>query len=555
MVVLGNPPYSVSSSNKGDSIMNLIKVYKENLNERNIQPLSDDYIKFIRFAENQIEKNGSGIVAMITNNSFIDGITHRQMRKHLMETFDEIYILDLHGNAKKKETTPDGGKDENVFSIMQGVSINIFVKTSGNKELAKVYHSEFFGKQKNKYEKLNESSFETVKWKKLKTLVPYYFFVPKDFGAMEEYEKGFKIDEMFGIYNSGVETGRDALFIDFEKKNLKNRMILISNDLGNLALINKYKIENTSGYNMLERFKNQNFSDKYILPGNYRPFDIRSIYYDPVLVRRNAFETMQHFVEKENLGLLCCKRQTSFDFQHVFIANKISERCSVSLQTGEVSYVFPLYLYHDDRAKTPNLDQEIIHKIESKLDLIFTTEPSFKELGEFEIPPVAKTQDAYFYPEDLLDYIYAVLHSPNYREKYKEFLKIDFPRVPYPKDKVTFWNLVKLGRELRGLHLLESPKVSEFITTFSIGGSNIIDKKCPNFENGNVYINETQYFGNVPELAWNFYIGGYQPAQKWLKDRRERELSVEDIEHYQQMIVALSETGRIMCEIDKIINF
>jgi predicted helicase len=233
---------------------------------------------------------------------------------------------------------------------------------------------------------------------------------------------------------------------------------------------------------------------------------------------------MTHLL-KDNLAFLTCKQQTSFDFQHTFLSTTITDRCSVSLQTGEVGYVFPLYLYLKDGSRIPNLKKEVVTEIE-------------KIVGKVS-------------PENIFDYIYASLHSLRYREKYKEFLKIDFPRVPYPKDKESFKKLVKLGAELRSLHLLESPKVNQFITTYPIAGSDVVEKLA--YKNGNVYINKDQYFGNVPESAWNFYIGGYQPAQKWLKDRKDRTLSNADIEHYQKMIVALTETDRIMMEIDKII--
>ncbi|MBC8485396.1 MAG: N-6 DNA methylase, partial [Bacteroidetes bacterium] len=217
MVVIGNPPYSISSTNKGKWILDLIKVYKKDLNEKKIN-IDDDYIKFIRYAEHFIEKNNSGIVAMITNNSFIDGITHRQMRKHLLETFDDIYILDLHGNAKKKEKAPDGSKDENVFDITQGVSINIFVRKRKEKtHLGNVYHTELYGMRSEKFKLLNKSDIHNIKWNELEYSEPYYFFVPKDFGAIEEYEKGFKIDELFTVSNSGVKTDRDSLFIDMNK--------------------------------------------------------------------------------------------------------------------------------------------------------------------------------------------------------------------------------------------------------------------------------------------------------------------------------------------------
>jgi type I restriction-modification system DNA methylase subunit len=496
MVVIGNPPYSVSSSNKGEWIQNLTKDYKKNLNERNIQPLSDDYIKFIRFAEHFIEKNNSGIVAMITNNSFLDGIIHRQMRKHLLETFDDIYILNLHGSSKKKETTPDGGKDENVFDIQQGVSINIFVRKEGEKKgLGKVYHSDLYGKRADKFETLNKSNLKNIKWQELKYSEPYYFFVPKDFRLEEEYVSGFKVDELFEIFNAGSATGKDSTFVKMNFSELVTALY----------------------------YSNIKFSDENITDYLYRPFDMRKIIYDSKLIQRLRSKVMDH-MQHDNIALLTCKNQTSFDFQHIFISRSVTDRCSVSLQTGEVGYIFPLYLYSDDGSKTPNLKQEIVDQIE-------------KIVGETT-------------PEDIFDYIYAVLHSPNYREKYKEFLKIDFPRVPYPKDEKIFKKLVVLGAELRSLHLLEPPKVNQFITTYPESGPDVIDK--PVYKDGKVYINDKQYFGNVTEVAWNFWVGGYQPAQKWLKDRKGRILTNSDIEHYQKMIVALVETNKIMHRMDEI---
>lgn len=547
MVVLGNPPYAVSSTNKGDKIQNLIKVYKENLNERKIN-LDDDYIKFIRFAENQIEKTGYGVVAMITNNSFIDGITHRQMRKHLMETFDEIYVLDLHGNNKKKETAPEGGKDENVFSIMQGVSVNLFLKTGENNGLAKVYHSEFFGKQKEKYELLNKSSFEVVNWKELEVFDPYYFFVPKDFEAQEEYEKGLGIEELFGICSSGIETAKDSTVIQFQEDKLEKILLDFQNkdsdELSNIYNLKKDKVLQV--VNDLER-------DQYqINKIQYRPFDTRYTIYTNMsqgVLWRPRHKVMQHMIG-DNLGFVVKRGMSELNSAMCFLSHTLIDRRFWSrpgMQGAE--QLFPLYLYADDGTKVSNLDKEIWQKIN-------------EVVGETE-------------PEDILDYIYAVLHSPSYREKFQEFLKIDFPRVPYPENKENFWKLVELGRELRGLHLLESEKVNEFITTFPEGGSNIIEKGYPKFIEhpqahekirgqkvslegsgiGNVWINSEQYFGNVPEVAWNFYIGGYQPAQKWLKDRRERELSNEDLNHYQEMIVSLSETEKVMGEIDAIIKY
>lgn len=519
MVVIGNPPYSVSSSNKGEWIQEQIKDYKKDLGERKIN-LDDDYIKFIRFAEHFIEKNKSGIVAMITNNSFIDGITHRQMRKHLLETFDEIYILDLHGNSKKKEKAPDGGKDENVFDIQQGVSINIFVRKNENKEkLGAVYHAELFGKREAKFEALNKSDIEKIKWQKLDYSAPYYFFVPKDFKLEEEYKKGFKLDELFPVSNSGVKTDRDTLFIDMDRGVLERRInTLLSGDYDN-KFKQEYRIIDSSGYKLTERLKDKYFNENFIQTVQYRPFDYQWIYYDPNLISRPADKVMSHIVGNKNIAIVTARQFGGGSHFICLITKTISE---ISSQPFAPYTLFPLYLYTEDGSKVPNLKKDILDEIEKI---------------------VGKTTS-----EDIFDYIYAVLHSPIYREKYKEFLKIDFPRVPYPKDKKQFQTLVALGRELREIHLLESSKVGQFITTYPISGSDTVEKIS--YKDGKVFINATQYFGDVSEIAWNFYIGGYQPAQKWLKDRKGRTFNNSDIEHYQKIIVALVETDRIMKEIE-----
>jgi len=526
MVVMGNPPYSVSSSNKGEWIQELIKVYKKDLGERKIN-LDDDYIKFLRFSEHFIEKNGSGIVAIITNNSFIDGITHRQMRKHLLETFDDIYILDLHGNSKKKEKSPDGGKDENVFDIQQGVSINIFVCKEGKKKgIGTVHHAELWGKRESKFEALNKNDLSTMKWKKLEYAEPYYFFVPKDFGASVEYEKGFSIVEIFNEYNSGIQTKRDDLTINFDKKGIEN----IVADMQNLSaedIRKKYNLPE-DGRDWKIEWAKKDLQGKYKVEKIlYRPFDTRFTVYtgnSKGFVAYPREKTNKNIVEKDNLSLLTSRIiPPTQDFDRIFASKNVADIHAASDQT----YVFPLYLYINDNPKVSNFKKEIVAEIEKN---------------------VGKTS-----PEDIFDYIYAVLHSPNYREKYKEFLKIDFPRVPYPKDQELFKSLVVLGRELRELHLIESPKLKNFVTTFSEKGSDTIEAKYPKYQGDKVFINQTQYFGGVLEVAWDFYIGGYQPAQKWLKDRQGRKLTNQDIEHYQKMVVVMVETGRIMKEVDKIL--
>ncbi len=492
MVVIGNPPYSVSSSNKGEWIQNLIKDYKTGLIEKNIQPLSDDYIKFIRFAEHFIEKNKGGIVAMITNNSFIDGIIHRQMRKHLLETFDEIYILDLHGNSKKKEKAPDGGKDENVFNIQQGVAISIFVrKNETKKNLGTVYHAELFGKRKTKFDYLTTIKLNEIQWNIIS--FPDSTFTFKKITSDSNYNKYFSLTDIFNFYSSGITTSNDKLLCDYTQNMLTKK--LASNGITDLIQNDFMKV-------------------------CYRPFDDLIFYLNNKYSLRSRNSLIKNFkFDSANLSLITRKSaQNSVFWQHIFISNLPCEGNNLSART----YDFPLYLYSPDGTKAPNLKKEIIAETE-------------KIVGKVS-------------PEDIFDYIYTILHSPNYRKKYKEFLKIDFPRVPYPKDTKTFKKLVAFGAELRSLHLLESPKVNQFITTYPVTGSDTVEKLT--YKNGKVFINAEQYFGNVPEVAWNFYIGGYQPAQKWLKDRKGRALTNTDIEHYQKIIVALVETNRIMKEID-----
>jgi predicted helicase len=518
MVVLGNPPYNVSSQNKGAWIGELIKDYKKDLNERKIN-LDDDYIKFIRFSEYLIEKNGEGIIGMITNNSFIDGITHRQMRKKLLETFDDIYILDLHGNSKKKEKAPDGGKDENVFNIQQGVSISIFVRKSNKKKgLGKVWHSELYGKRESKFEALNKLDIFKTKWKKIDYQEPYYFFVPKDFSLQGDYDNGFLITDFFRIYSAGIKTKIDDIATDFNKKTLSDRINKILTTKPSLKeIITQYNLGANTTWEY-EKAKKAIFDESKIRHFAYRPLDYRFVYFDHDFLSRSRKNVMEHLT-KENLAL-------SFIHQGRNMGVEVLVTRDVTCEDFVTNHTFtaPLYLY-ENGTKIANFHKEIYNKITADIK--------------------AKVE-----PENVLDYIYAVLHSPSYREKYKEFLKIDFPRVPYPKNEKQFFALAKLGEELRHLHLLESPKVNKFITTYPEAGDDVVEKV--KFEDGKAFINKTQYFGDVPEDVWNFYIGGYQPAQKWLKDRKGKTLTNEDIEHYQKMIVAMGETIKIMGEIDKI---
>lgn len=540
-VVIGNPPYAVSSTNKSEWIQNLISDYKKDLNERKIN-LDDDYIKFIRYGQYFIDKNGEGTLAYISNNSFIDGITHRQMRKHLLESFDKIYILDLHGNAKKKEVCPDGTPDQNVFDIMQGVSINIFIKTGKKKpsELGQIFHFDLQGRRDFKYDFLIQNSLKNLDWKKLENHKPNLFFMQNLMHEDKIYNHWFKVSEIFNFNNTGIQTGKDSLVIDENRQNLINRIQEVLNSSNENEIRIKYNLVDTSGWS-LNNFKKSIYQSDKIQKCDYRPFDTRYIYFDNKGLKRDRISLNNHILNKDNLSL-SLKRQSKFDFSYSFIHKNICESCLFESAYANNSE-FPLYLYEKvsnnifgSIERIPNLNIEIVNQIATGLGLTFTNEKK-------ETPNT-------FAPIDLLDYIYAVLHSPTYREKYKEFLKIDFPRVPAPQDHETFWQLVNLGGELRQIHLLENPLVEKYISGYPEDGDNVVTK--PAYKNGHVYINDIQYFSNIPEVAWNFYIGGYQPAQKWLKDRKGRVLTAEDINHYQKIIVALTETDRIMKEIDQI---
>lgn len=548
MVVLGNPPYSGISSNNGEWISALIEEYKyvngEHFNERK-HWLNDDYVKFIRYGEHFIEKNGSGVLAFINNHGFLDNPTFRGMRWHLLKTFDKIYIMDLHGNSKKKETCPDGSADENVFDIQQGVSINIFVKTGRKKknELGEVFHVDIWGSRKSKYICLLEEDLNSFDFKEVKFSYPYYFFQPKNDNGRILYEIGFGLNELMQTNTTGIVTMGDGFVISKNKNELIDRVKhFVENDSSAEWLNDAFGLGKNYAKWIISNRKAIVFKELKFEKINYRPFDCRWICLDNRLVWRCRLDTTRHLLQDENIGIVFSRQSTEKDWSNIQISDSIIDNRYHFSYKG-IPIQAPLYLYPEtkqseigkDGEREPNLNMEIVQKIADGLGLKFAKEKVDTE-GTFA-------------PIDLLDYIYAVLHSPSYREKYKEFLKIDFPRIPYPEDVETFWKLVSKGGELRQIHLMESPILENHEYYFPVEGNNEVEK--PEYKGGRVYINKEQYFENVPEISWNFYIGGYQPAQKWLKDRKGRTLTFDDIQHYQKIIKALLETDRVMREIDE----
>ncbi len=490
MVMIGNPPYSGESQNKGEWIMRLLEDYKKEpggkmrLNERNPKWINDDYVKFIRLAQNYVERNKCGIIGFINPHGFLDNPTFRGMRWNLLSTFDKIYTINLHGNYKKKEVCPDGSPDENVFDIQQGVSINLFIKTGEKKvsELGKVYYYDLYGKREEKYDFLTNTPFSEVKYQELQPVAPMYFFVPKNFGLMDEYEKGVSISSLFSLGSMGITTGHDKEMVSL-----------------------------------------QSFKSDYNFQYSYRPFDIRWINYDVKQITRARANVMNN-LKKPNIALCLIKVNSSSDglFKVLMSAGLIDKTI---LSSKDNANVFPLYLYtkeFGEEKKNPNLKKEEWQKFNDAVGKETT-------------------------PEEILAYIYAVLHSLSYRERYKEFLKVDFPRIPLPKTAKEFNRLTAIGQQLIDLHLMNNTQSWKCTTTFPEVGSQQVDFQ--EWKDGQVWINDKQYFGNVPESVWEFYIGGYQPAQKWLKDRKGRTLSFDEIKHYLHIIHALEETERLMKEI------
>jgi len=598
MVVLGNPPYSGISANRGKWIDGLLRgklpdgrttasyyeVDGQPLGEKKLW-LQDDYVKFIRWGQWRIEQTGAGILALITNHSYLDNPTFRGMRQQLMQAFTDIYVLNLHGNAKKKETCPDGSKDENVFDIQQGVTIGIFVKDNDKDGPAAVHYADLWGLRGDKYDTLAAGSIADGEWLELAPTSPYYFFIPRAEDERKEYEQGWKVTDILPINCAGIITARDHFVIDFEARTLLARVAEFWNDSVSDEDIrskyfsgkgsSKYPPGDTRSWKLAQARKAVRDDADWrsrVTDVLYRPFDIRSIYFVPWMVDWPRPEVMRHMLAGENIGLHLCRQIVSDSWCHVLVTDNITDDCYVSNRTRERGYTLPLYAYPDPErpieaspwpagkdGRRPNLNPDFVAELEQRLRLRF-------------VPDGAGDLKRTFGPEDVLHYIYAVLHAPAYRQRYAEFLRIDFPRVPLTSDRKLFGSLCEKGRELVALHLLESPRVRQFLTRYPIRGDNTVEKGHPKYlapgqpeprtgrplKSGRVYISrdvpktgrQGQYFEGVPPEVWEFHIGGYQVCEKWLKDRRGRTLSYDELEHYQKIVVAVAQTIRLMAEID-----
>ncbi len=598
LVVMGNPPYSANSSNKGEWITKAIQddyYPNDHIKERNPKLLLDDYVKFIKWGQWRIEESGSGVLAFISNNGYLSNPTFRKMRQELLNAFSEIFIVNLHGDSRKKETAPNGIMDENVFDIQQGVTIGVFVKTNQDAKNCSIHYADVWGKRDDekertgKYSWLFAHSLENTTWEEIQPKAPFYLFTPYDMDIASEYEKGISVRDIFNTTATGVKTHRDHFAIDFDRETLNNRIERFRDlKLSDEDIRESYKLRDTRDWklkeNRIELSSNEKWNE-YFTQCTYRPFDIREIFNHANVVELPRTDVMQNMTLGDNLGLVTTRIVTSLDFCHVSCTRNLIEMKSCSHDRG--SNLFPLYLYPQAEAqeqkslfsaeqiwqpdparggRVPNLNPEFVKEVEAKLGLHFAQNPDFSKKSGFSARET-------FTPEDLFHYIYALFHSPAYRQRYAEFLKIDFPRVPLTSDVNLFRQLGKLGAELVSLHLLESPEVNQHITRYPVAGDNLVAKGYPKYVPhpnlppereetvsppsgeteegaGRVQINKDQYIEGIPAEVWEFQVGGYQVLDKWLKDRRERQLSYDDLTHYQKIVVALKETIRVMDEID-----
>ena len=576
-VVVGNPPYSGESFNKGAWIAGKVDDYKRDPSGSGTVPdtkwLNDDYVKFIRFGQHLIEKTGEGVLAFITPHGWLNAPTFRGMRHALLTAFDSIYVLDLHGNYRKKEKTPDGAKDENVFDIQQGVEITFFVKCANVKMLpiansnsqldtgnigtdnigtgnigtgntstlatfAKVFHADLWGKRAEKFAWLEKTAFEDVPWQPITPTAPQYYLIPRDTELEEEYKQGFDVSQMFPLGGVGICTKRDETAYRENFDEMK-RVIGDFDSLPPETIKNKYPTERKESRDKRTAYaiadiKKHGLDDENFCEGLYRVFDKRWTYLTDQskgFLAYPVWDVMRHMKHAANLAFCCCKYSRGNDYYSYFVAQGfVSKDAVCALDSVQV---FPLYLYPDENdlmsggERKPNLDPALVAKFAECVDEIT--------------------------PEDILHYIYAVLYSPSYRERYREFLKTDFPRVPFPKSAGEFRRLAALGARLVAIHLMESDELDDPPATYPVAGDGKVENVKWKMENdgiGRVWINAEQYFGEVTERSWNFFIGGYQPAQKWLKDRKGRRLSPSDVVHYARILRALDLTAEIMSEID-----
>ena len=567
LVILGNPPYprhSMNLSRDSDGeltfIGGLIEDYKQvdgqPLGERNSKALQADYVKFIRWAQWRIDKNGEGVIGYIVNNSFLDGPIFRGMRKSLLDSFNVIYLLNLHGSSRKREAVPENGRDENIFDILQGVSILLCVKQRDNLDLTEVYYADMWGSREEKYRILSETDVRTTEWSQLQPTSPLYLFVPHTTKHITEYQQGYEITDIFQTSSVGIVTGRDKLTIHRTPEALRETVADFVS-LPEADAREKYGLGRDSRdwkVNLAQaNLRNHPDDEQHIAQIYYRPFDTRWTYYTGQSTGFHMtprHDVMRH-LRKDNLALCVCRIVKSPVWQHALVTDKIAENCYISNRASESGHVFPLYLYPDPKEleftteRLLNLKPDFLKALSEKLELSQTTRSGLPQGVS---------------PEEILAYIYAILYSPTYRECYNEFLKYGFPRIPLPSDVEHFHKLSALGQELIDWHLLEASQ-SQIAPTgsgtmprhrFEGKGEGVVSQV--RYVEGSIWINSTQRFTDVPVDVWDYEIGSHQVCEKWLKDRKGLALSHDEVRKYRSILVAVATTLRLMEEIDEIVE-
>jgi hypothetical protein len=548
LVIMGNPPYARASGNKGDWIVKLVgdyaKTYGKSLGERNLRALHDDYVKFIRFAQWKIDQAGEGVLGFITSNSYLDNVTARGMRQSLMTSFDQLHILNLHGNSLRKEKSPDGSKDENVFDIMQGVAITLAIKRNGVPK--GIWYSDLWGDRDTKYVTLGDGKMMQTSWTELTPDGKLSLFIPRSTLHLDEYEEWHKVTEIFPVSRYGIITARDRLAIQWSREEAWQTINQFVNmppeearevfHLGKDARDWKVPLAQ-------EDVRASGPSEDKVVPILYRPFDVRFTYYTGHARGFHAWpvhEAMQHMLAGPNIALITSRMTKGEDFHHVQVTEHIAEVICMSPKTSNNGFVFPLYVYGvtgDNQPETlagdaerpvlrqPNIDSRLMSELTERFGTAIT-------------------------PESIFAYVYAVLESPTYAQRYAEFLKTDFPRIPFTKDHDTFLKLAGLGQQLIDLHLMRSPELDNPISRFCGKGDGAVTKIEYDADRGRVNINPTQYFDGVTSELWSYQIGGYQVLSKWLKDRKGRFLTSADTQHYSRIVTALASTVSLQSAVD-----
>lgn len=587
-IVLGNPPYSGHSANKGNwikkllrgesgreirSVENYYSINGKPLKERNLKWLNDDYVKFTRFAHWQIERTGQGIIGFITNHSYLDNPTFSGMRESLMATFPTQFLLDLHGSTKKNPTFPNDSKDENVFDIQQGVAIGIFVKSAQVREPL-CNHANLRGKREladrtGKYDFLEEKNVFTTEWNAVFPNSPYCFFIPHDSKLWDEYKLGWKLTDIFPVNSVGIVTARDKLTIQFTGQEMR-RVVEKFVDLDAEEARKQYGLSKDSK-DWKVKLAQEDIKDRdgEVYPILYRPFDTRFTYYSGKsggFICRPRPGVMRHMLwgEKSNLGLISCRQQSQvgIEWSNCSVARTIIESCAISNKTKEINSLFPLYTFQE------TVESGGIRGWDQAPNLIPKFNAAFEKAIEIDLDRGGQTTSGdTLSPEGIFAWIYAILHSIGYRKRYEQQLKYDFPHIPLPKSIDLFRILTEAGHDLIALHLLESPRLDDFISTYT--GSRNCEVGRVGWSDDIVWLNAKKVnarrgyraeksgtfgFQDVPEETWDFRIGSYQVLQKWLAYRKGRLLTDDDIAHYSKIIIALNETILIMARIDEAIE-